>query len=63
MLRTNHAGVVENAEFNIDQEEYRKNLAELFPPKKVWCDECEKRLSLCECSQGLHGASPREERE
>lgn len=50
MARTNHAGVTEKAEFNIDLEKFGEGHERVFGsgPKK-WCDDCEKRLTMCEC--------------
>lgn len=50
MPRKNDVGVVENAEFNIDQKVYTEEHVRIFGEgKKQFCDTCEKRLSYCEC--------------
>lgn len=58
MPRKNASNVVENAEFNIDLEKFGKNLEEIHPPKKVWCDDCGKRLSWCECKKEEENGLP-----
>ena len=50
-MRKNASGVVENAEFNINQEVYRENHASIFPETKKFCDVCDKRFSMCECKK------------
>lgn len=50
-MNTNRNGVTENAFSKIDLETFGKNLEEIFPPKKDFCDKCEKRITWCECEE------------
>lgn len=39
-MRTNHAGVTENAEYRIDKEKYDANFMHIFQKDKCPCPEC-----------------------
>jgi hypothetical protein len=44
-------GFEEKAHLNVDAKTYENNHKEIFGEQKKFCDNCEKRLSLCECSK------------
>jgi hypothetical protein len=49
-MRTNHAGVTEKAEFNVDREKYKEGYERIFGKKpSPFCDTCEERKSYCKC--------------
>jgi hypothetical protein len=39
-VRTNHSGVTENAEYNIDKEKFDANWVHIFRKDICECDEC-----------------------
>ena len=41
-MRTNHAGITEKAEFNVDKEKYNNGYDHIFNREKCKCEECEK---------------------
>ena len=41
-MRTNHAGITETAEFNVNKEKYDSGYDHIFNREKCQCEECEK---------------------